>query len=272
MARVHLLSAFAATGALFVASQARATVTVSTVSTYYSVDPGSAIILQVQCPSGSKAVGGGWYGNPDNIVINQSRVKASSSYYGWGVIGSNISSVTDYLTVYARCASGLPSGAVVYETRFLGSVDANTQLGMSAPQCNTDSIQTAVGFASAARAASLSRNQIVFDNRTSTTRRTEFDSVCIYGLGSSARVDDYTSTTLDDLGWGYGRSGVTCPSGTVATGGGYDNWGWLFNGLSEAPYYSSSDSDYPNGWTIYIDYWLHTDQSARAIAFCTTFP
>jgi hypothetical protein len=179
--------------------------------------------VEVDCPSGALAVGGGFAASNGLIVYNSTPQSG-----GWRTYARNTTGSGKQLNVYAICLYNT-AGSVSWQTN-QQTIDAGTSRRIETT-CPSGSIVTGGGFASS------SYRHWVFATRQSDngweTRARNISgvdqplttySVCLSGVSAvTSRVFDQATILAGASSGGE----VSCPTNTLLTGGGY----WVASGL-----------------------------------------
>lgn len=227
-----------------------------------TIGANSSGYVEVDCPSGALAVGGGFAGSNGLIVYN-----STPQTGGWRTYARNTTGSGKQLNVYAICLYNT-AGSVSWHTN-QQTVLAGDSLRVEAT-CPSGSIVTGGGFASS------SQRHWVYATRQSTagweTRALNISgvdqplttyAVCLSGVSAaSSRVFDQVTIPASTSSGGE----VACPTNTLLTGGGY----WLASGLQA--YNSSMKTLDSEIWNAFARNTATGPRFLNIYATCLSFP
>ena len=214
----------------------------------------------IACPSGSVLTGGGFAGNTDLFVYNN-----SANGNDWQVYAQNSSASSQTLNAYAICLSGA-SGATSQQV--LNQVTAPASgVGNAVVACPSGSVVTGGGYAGNANLFVYNSSedgngwQVYAQNSSASSQTLNAYAICVSGI-SGANSQQLLNQVTVPAG-GYGQAASACPSGGLLTGGG-------FAGNTNLFVYNSSEND--NGWQAFAQNPSASGQLLNAYAICLTFP
>lgn len=232
----------------------------ASVETYYdvtSIPAGSTGDLKVTCPAGSVVVSGGFAGS-DGVRIWHSKMDGN----GWHVYGNNTSGSSKNMTVQAYCLFNTGGTTqLVYEQEYINASDY-THLEVT---CPAGSLVTGggwvIGSTNPVEIYNSSRSangwQIYVINNGAGTPLVNVYAVCLSGVSGSVSQVNQSGLTVAANSNAHGEK--ACPSGTIATGGGFavDLGVIIFNTTLSG-----------NGWQNYARNTTGSDKLMNTYAIC----
>ena len=184
-----------------------------------TIAPGATGNAVASCPSGSIVVGGGYASTVDMLVYNHSKKDN-----GWRAYATNNAGTNKLLNAYAVCLFNAPGASV---TQIVNQVTAPAGgKGHPVASCPAGSIVTGGGWAAkhdgSLRVYNSSKSgngwQVWADNVSGSGQLLNSYAICVSGL---AGTTDQTMVSQTIAGGGNEGVTATCPSGRLATSGGF---------------------------------------------------
>lgn len=228
-----------------------------------TVQAGQSLNVASLCPAGTASTGGGhWFRTPFGLVIDLSRPAAGQAS-GWTVraINSSAGSAFD-VTAEAVCGTvrdrQVVSGSAVVQPGQTGEAVATCPAGKTI----TGGGGTTNGLViDASRPAPSGQGwRVRARNPTGTARTLVVDAVCADAPSSGVVMGSLTAPPNSD-----GRATVSCPAGTVSTGGGYS-----FTPTTDISVVVHEPSSSPQGWVVEARNRTGTSRTVTVYAVCLT--
>ena len=232
------------------------------VSAQSTISAGATGYTEVNCPSGSVVVGGG-FAAANGVVVYTSSPRPN----GWIAYADNGTSSNKLLNAYAICLRNT-AGTSSWELSQV-NVPAGTNASAKAT-CPSGSIVTGGGFASNPNrhwvyATLKSGNgwQTYARNTSGSDQVLNAYAVCLSGV-SAATAQVFTQSSIP----GNSSAGdeVSCPTNTLTTGGGYS----LSTGMQV--YNSSMKGSDVSKWNAFARNSVSTPRLINIYATCLSFP
>ncbi len=170
----------------------------------------------VNCPSGSVVTGGGFKGNSNLLVTDN-----SATGNGWNVYAQNLSASAQPLSAYAECL--VNSSGTITQVVSQSTIAANTS-GSAVAACPSGSVLTGGGFAGSTNLSifttlfNSSGWVVAATNNSASNQLLNSYAICLSGTsGSTQQVFSQVSVPANSPGHVL----AACPSGSYLTGGGY---------------------------------------------------
>jgi hypothetical protein len=226
-----------------------------------SVPAGSVGSSTAACPGSSIVTGGGFAVSNDMVLYTHSQ-----SGNNWQVYSNNLSGSSQPLNGYATClyySGGTTS--MVYAQATAPAFD----IGHATVACPSGSVVTGGGYASntdfVVYNSSMADNgwQVYAQNNSSSGQILNAYATCLAGTaGTTSQVLAQKSIA----GGAYDGTTVSCPSGSLLTGGGFaaNTTMWVYN--------TSMNSSDSKTWMVYAKNLAGGSQTLNAYAVCLTLP
>jgi hypothetical protein len=226
-----------------------------------TIGPSSNGFAEVNCPSGSLAVGGG-FAAQNGLVVYNSTPKVG----GWRTYARNTTGLNRTLTAYAVCLYNT-AGSVMIESS-VGIIPAGGSQRVEA-LCPSGSIVTGGGYASSPHHHWVYATKKSSGGWESWTRNTSGSDqqmstyvVCLSDVtASTTQLFDQTVIAGNTSAGGE----RACPSNTLLTGGGF----WLGSGLEV--YNSSMKGADSEIWNVYARNTVSGPRFMNTYAICLSF-
>jgi hypothetical protein len=225
------------------------------------------------CPAGTVVVGGGFSASPDIVVSAQ-----YPQITGWKANVRNTSGSSKVVRVYAVCLHNAPGASVEI-------VDESTVMPSNGSaevyaKCPAGSVVTGGGWRTTCADVRFSQSaktgaawNIEAYNYTPNNCMLYAHAVCLSGTGGKTSqsevfyiVDRYLAPKPEEIS-------VTCPQGTIMTGGGYEDRSGheeLLIFINAGPWGEAPDAE----WRVYAlnDVGMATNPILNVYAVCLAFP
>jgi hypothetical protein len=228
--------------------------------------------ITAECPAGTVVVGGGFSASPEVVVSSQ-----YPQITGWRANVRNTSGSSKVVRVYAVCLHNTPGASVeiVSESTVMPS-DGDAEVHA---KCPAGSVVTGGGWRTTCADVRISQSAKtgaawnIEAYNYSTTCMLYTHAVCLSGTSGKTSqsevfyiVDRYLEPKPEEIS-------VTCPQGTIMTGGGYeDKSGYeeLLIFINAGPWGEAPDAE----WRVYAlnDVGTTTSPILNVYAVCLAFP
>jgi hypothetical protein len=247
-------------------------VAMTAVAATSNVATGATATVTASCPYATLAVGGSFGLGSTNLAIS----KDAMSGNGWQVVAKNKGGATDWLSSYAYCLIGAPSGASVASIQGnVTNVTANSS-GSSSATCSSGKLvsggyTTTLGsnptnvmriYNNARTTSTGSTWQVSAQNATSSSKSITSFAYCLQG--TNLTVAQKTSSGVDSSG----IAGIACsfPAETLASGG------WVFPRTTAYTVQSTSVSHNNAYFIQLVPPPANGDANAKAFVECISHP
>jgi hypothetical protein len=227
--------------------------------------------LTAECPANTVVVGGGFSASPDVVVSDQYPLIT-----GWRANVRNTSDSSKVVRVYAVCLHNAPDASVEI-------IDQNTVMPSKGSaevhaKCPAGSVVTGGGWRTTGADVRFTQSaktgaawNIKAYNYTSSTSMLYAYAVCLSSTG--AKTSQSEAFVEVEYHWGPEQVAVTCPQGTIMTGGGYhDSWGHreILVYINAGPWGTAPDAE----WRVYAlnDVGMTSMPDLYVYAVCLSLP
>jgi hypothetical protein len=256
-------------------SEGRATITVAAYDVNETSDEATlagngADSITAECPAGTVVVGGGFSASPEVVVSSQ-----YPQITGWQAHVRNTSSSSKVVRVYAVCLHNTPGASIeiVQESTVMPS-DGNAEVYA---KCPAGSVVTGGGWRTTGADVRITQSAKtgaawnIEAHNYSTNCMLYAHAVCLSGTGGKTSLSEVWGEV--DYHWGPKEISVTCPQGTVMTGGGYrDNTGYeeFLVYINAGPWGEAPNAE----WRVYAlnDVGMALNPDLIVYAVCLAFP